>query len=657
MTGPHPHTGGAAGGESDGLRAELAETRRLLVDTEAEARALRAELAELRGSATGRVVVRLRSAARRAAPLGTRRQRSLHLVAQASAALVERGPRGLASYVARQRHVPRGSDYPDTVAGRQRQYLEWRRRHQPDGRRLEQLAAESATWDTPPRFSVVMGTRDPQIPWLLAAIESVQRQAYPHWELCIADDGSTDARVREALERVCAGDARIRTVYREEPGGIARAFNSALQLAGGDYVTFLDHDDALRPHALYAFASHLRAHPEHDLVYSDEEKLLPSGGPSDPFFKPDYSPEMLLRWNYITHMVVVNAQLLSRVGGFRDGYDGSQDHDLLLRAAEQARAVGHIADVLYSWRMIPGSAALSSDYKPLAREAGRRAVVDALQRRGRCASVRFGARPGLYDVHDEIENAPSVDIVIPTRDRVELLRGCIESIERLTTYRNFQITIVNNQSRDPRTLAYLGSCVYRVIDNDAPFNFSAIVNDGVAHSTADHVLLLNNDVCVRTPGWIEAMLELSQLDGVGAVGARLLYPDGAVQHEGIVLGRLHIAANVETRWPVAREVSAVTGACLMTRRAVFDEVGGFDTQLAEAFNDVDYCLRVRQRGLRVLFTPHAELTHVEGATRGSRIPALDERRFVARWGDSRALADPYLNANVLWPNPLRLRLD
>lgn len=639
------------------LQGELDETRRLLVATEAEARALREELAALKGSAAGRVVVRLQSAARRTAPLGTRRQRALHQVAQGAAVLVERGPRGLRAYIGRQRRTGGDVGCADTPEGRQQQYLAWRRGHAPDAARLRAMADESAGWDGAARFSIVMATRDPEISWLVDAIESVRAQAYPHWQLCIADDGSTRPQVRELLERVRAGDSRIRVVFRDEPGGIARAFNSALDLATGEYIGFLDHDDMLRPHALFAVAAHLRTHPAAEVVYSDEEKILPSGGPGDPFFKPDHSPEMLLRWNYITHFAVISAALVQRLGGFREGFDGSQDHDLLLRATEVASATGHVADVLYSWRMVEGSAALSSDYKPLAREAGRRAVAEALVRRGRTARVDFGRHPGLYDVHDTIRGEPAVDIIIPTRDRLRLLRRCVQSVEELSTYRNYTITIVNNQSQDPKTLEYLAATSHRVVDFDAPFNYSAIVNRAVAASSAAHVLLLNNDTAVRTPGWIEALLELSQLPGVGAVGARLLYPDGSVQHEGIALGRLHVAANVETRWAVAREVSAVTGACLMTRREVFDGVGGFDRDLAEAFNDVDYCLRVRAAGLRVLVTPHAELTHDEGGTRGTRIPAADERRFVTRWGHPDAIEDPYLNTNVLWPNPLRLRMD
>ena len=307
--------------------------------------------------------------------------------------------------------------------------------------------------------------------------------------------------------------------------------------------------------------------------------------------------------------------------------------------------------------MVPGSAALSSDEKPLAREAGRRAVQEAVARRGDTARVEFGASPGMYRVRYAIEGHPTVAIIIPTRDRVNLLRACIGSIERRSTYDNRTIVIVDNGSRNPDTLAYLRASPHRVVRIDRPFNYSELVNAAAAEVSADHLLLLNNDVTVLSPGWIEAMLEHSQRRDVGAVGARLLFSDGHAQHEGVALGRLHIAANMETRWPVVREVSAVTGACLMTRRAVFDEAGGLDEALPEAFNDVDYCLRVRARGYRVIYTPLAQLSHREGGTRGRRIPEPDRRVFVERWGDERTLRDPYLNPNVLWPNPLRLRFS
>jgi GT2 family glycosyltransferase len=640
------------------LTQELEETRHLLVELETESRTLREELARLKTSAAGRLTIRLQQSARRAAPYGSRRQRALHEVAQSAAVLVEEGPRALVRQIARRRHGnDLGSTFPDSPAGRLRQYHAWLDRHEPREAELGALRSDQDSWTSRPLVSLLMPVRDPETFWLEEAIESVQAQIYPHWELCLADDASTRGAVRNVIDRFAAGDNRIKTQFRESSGGIAAATNSALALATGEWIGFLDHDDVLRPRALHAMVSYLQEHPYVDVCYSDEDKILPSGERGDPLFKPDWSPEMLLSSNYITHFVIARKHLIDAVGGLREGFDGGQDHDLLLRVTELANEIGHVADVLYSWRMVTGSAALSSDFKPLARESGRRAVEQALERRGLQGRVEFGTYPGFYNLRYAVDDAPSVAIVIPTRDHVELVRAAIGSIERESTYQNYSIVIVNNQSRRPETLSYLANTQHRVIDVDRPFNFSTLVNAAAAEIDADHLLLLNNDVAVITPGWIEAMLVHSQRSDVGAVGARLVYSDGRAQHEGIVLGRLHEAANVEMKWPGVREVSAVTGACLMTRCTVFRDVGGFDETLAEAFNDVDYCLRVRQAGYRVVYTPLAELSHREGASRGRRIPPEDRSRFVQRWGDESQIRDPYLNVNVLWPNPLRLRLD
>jgi O-antigen biosynthesis protein len=644
--------------EIDTLRDELEAARRLIVQLEAETRGLREELTQLHTSAAGRMTMRLQQGARRIAPYGTRRQDALHRVAQSAAVLVEQGPRALVNQVARradERRLP--GSYPDTPGGRLRQYRDWLRQHEPDKAALTRLHDVQDEWSYQPVVSLLMPVRDPKPDWLEEAIASVTAQIYERWELCIADDGSSDAAISRLLDRFASADGRVRVRRRPRSGGIAAATNDALELATGEWVGFIDHDDVLRPHALHAMVSFLQSEKETDVCYSDEDKLLPSGGRGDPLFKPDWSPEMLLSSNYITHFVLVRKTLIEPVGGLRLGFDGSQDHDLLLRVTERARHVGHVADVLYSWRMVPGSAALSSDYKPLAREAGRRAVQDALTRRRESGAAEFGKYPGFYDVKYTIDGAPSVAIIIPTRDHLELLRAVISSVEGKTTYPNYKIIIVNNQSRQRATLDYFQTTPHQVIDVDQPFNFSAIINVAAAATEADHLLLVNNDVTVNSPGWIEAMLAHSQKPDVGAVGARLVYSDGHVQHEGIAIGRLHVAANMETKYPGVREVSAVTGACLMTRRSVFTQLDGFDEQLAEAFNDVDYCLRARSAGYRVIITPLAELTHREGGSRGRRTPELDRAYFVKRWGDVDEIEDPYLNRNVLWPNPFILRFD
>lgn len=640
------------------LEEELERSRRVVVELEIETRRLREEITRFRTSAAGRLAFRLQHAARALAPYGTRRQRALHATAQTAVELVDQGPRALVRRGARMRASRTLlGEFPDTPDGRRRQYQAWLTRHDPRGDELAALGREETAWTYRPTVSVVMPVRDPHPDWLAAAIGSVRAQVYPHWQLCIADDGSSNPSVRAILERNANADERIVVRFRGQSGGIVAATSEALALATGDWIGFLDHDDVLSPHALHECVALLDERPDTDLVYSDEDKLLPSGQRGDPLFKPDWSPEMLLSANYITHFFIARKRLVDAARGMRAGFDGSQDHDLLLRLTERTDRIVHVPKVLYTWRMVEGSVALSSEYKPLAREAGRRAVAEALQRRGLEGRVEFGRYPGFYNVAYSIRGDPSVAIIIPTRDRVELLRAAIDSITRLSTYPNYRVVVVNNQSRQADTLAYLRKADLEVVDFDAPFNFSTMVNAAAAQVEADHLVLFNNDVSVISPGWIEAMLGYSQKDDVGAVGARLVYPDGRAQHEGIVVGGLHEAANVEIDWPGTREVSAVTGACLMTRHSVFEQLSGFDESLPEAFNDVDYCLRLRAAGYRVIYTPIAELSHREGASRGRRIPAHDLAHFTQRWGDRTQLQDPYLNRNVLWPNPLRLRME
>lgn len=487
---------------------------------------------------------------------------------------------------------------------------------------------------SPPVISVVMPVHDPNPVWLEAAIRSVLGQAYPHLQLCIADDASTKPDVRAVVERA-AGDPRVRVAFRERQGGIAAASNSAIELATGDFVGFLDHDDVLRAHALYAMATYIRDHADADLVYSDEDKLLPDGGLGAPAFKPEFSPDRLLAENYINHFTIIWRSLLLDVGGFREGFDGSQDHDLVLRVSERAKHVGHVPDVLYAWRMAPGSTAIAADRKPLAQDAGRRAAADALQRRGVSGRVDFGPSPGLYLPRYELSGTPIVDVLLvvrtPSRDEQESLA----SVERHSTYVGKRVAVVQ-----------------------ADDNVPAAINAAAKRMTGDHIVLLDASTRVITPEWLEVMLELSQRDGIGAVGPRLRFPDGSVAHEGIVLGRLGVAACVDQLLRVVKETSAVSGACLMTRRDVFEQTGGLDERFGRVLFDVDYCLRVRARGHRVLCTPLAELTwgDAEGAAwvdRGDRDAAV----FADKWGEPDRIEDPYLNRNVLWPNPLSLRLD
>jgi O-antigen biosynthesis protein len=634
--------------ELDRLSADLGANQRLLLSTTAE-------LNSLRGRGTGPIMGAVRRGVRRVAPSGSRRHRSLRRLLLASHVLREQGPSGLRRVIRERR-----SGRVDAV---QEQYNEWRSRHEPSGEALDRMRHENRSWTSRPLVSIIMPTYNPDRDWLQPAIDSVLAQAYENWELCIADDASTAPDVGRILAQYAASDARIKVVRRTENGGIAAASASALSIASGDFVALLDHDDLLRPHALHRVVEVILTDPHIDVVYSDEDILQEDGTYGKPFFKPDWSPDLLLSTNYICHLLVLRRRLVERVGGFRPGFDGAQDHDLVLRATEKARGVGHVPDILYAWRQVPGSVALAEDAKMYAYEAGQRAVEDALLRRGLSGRVTQAEDLGKYHVRLDVVGEPHVAIVIPTRDRVDLLRRCIDSIENESTYSNWSITIVDNDTVDQETLAYLSETPHHVVRKPGHFNYSRLINIGRSQVEAPYLLTVNNDVTVISRDWIEALLEQGQRPEVGVVGGRLLYPDGRVQHEGIGIGNVrggYIAANLDAWWMgrIIRDVSAVSGACQMIKASVFDEVGGYDETLHVGFNDVDFCLRVHRAGYLVVYTPHAELWHPESASRGTTLdPPADYELFWKRWGVEGGIHDPYLSPHLRDLNPLQLRLD
>jgi GT2 family glycosyltransferase len=619
--------------EIERLGEELRAARRHITELESELQDLRAQLAEATGSASARIAVAVVRKVRRVVPPESRRQETLHKAASRTLTLVDHGPSALAGQVRRDRDLRRAIGVADTAAARQSQYRRWLALHTPGTAKLATMRRRSEAEGGGPVISLVMPVHNPDRAWLEAAIESVLRQVYPHLELCIADDASAHAHVRAVLE-LAAADPRVRVVYRTEQGGIAAASNSALQVATGEFVGFIDNDDVLRPHALYAMAAYVREHPESDVVYSDEDKLLPDGSFGAPTFKPDFSPDRLLAENYINHFTMVRRTLAATVGGFREGFDGSQDHDLMLRVTEAARHVGHVPDVLYAWRMAPGSTAVSAGYKPLAQDAGRRAVADALQRRGLEARVDLGPSPGLYIPRYALAGTPSVDVVVVARSDGDAT-DCAGGIERLSSYPHRRVTPVIVAANTP-----------------------AAINGALRGLTGDHIVLVDASTRVITFDWLEIMLEVSQRTGVGAVGIRLRYPDGSVAHEGMICGRLGLATCVNQHLHVIKEMSAVSGACMMTKREVFEQAGGLDERLARTLWDVDYCMRVRALGHRVLCTPLAEMTWGDAARAGETDAGGDDARtFAARWGSLGEIDDPYLNVNVLWPTPLSLRPD
>lgn len=541
------------------------------------------------------------------------------------------------------------------------QYQLWLQKHRTSEEDLERLRAAQATWRYRPLVSVVMPVYDVEQVWLERAIESILAQVYPNWELCIADDASTAPHVQETIRRFAARDGRIRTARLPQNLGIGGASNAALALATGQFVALLDHDDELEPEALYEVVKLLQAYPEADMIYSDEDKLAPDGRRVAPFFKPDWSPDMFRSHMYTCHLGVYRKSLVDQIGGFRTGYDGSQDYDLVLRLIEHTDKIFHIPKVLYHWRAIAGSTARAPREKDRAYEAGIRALREHLERTGTDAVVEEGKWHGSYRVRYRIEGRPLVSIIVPTKDRPDLLERCVRSIEERSTYPSYEIVIVDNQSAAHATLEWLADAERRkrarVLRFRAPFNFSAINNFAVARARGDHVVLLNNDTEVLSPEWLEAMLEHSQRKEIGAVGAKLLYPDGSVQHAGVILGLGGVAGHSHRGWAgsdpgyfgivdTIRNYSAVTFACAMIRKAVYEEVGGMnERELGVAFNDVDFCLRIRAAGYRIAYTPYAELYHHESASRGYELNP-NEVAYMRKTWEWELARDPYYNPNL-----------
>lgn len=512
-----------------------------------------------------------------------------------------------------------------------------------------------------PLISIVMPVfnTDPQV--LRAAVESVLSQTYPIWELCAVDDASASEATQATLAALALVDGRIRVQRLEDNQGIALASNVGIAMARGEFVALLDHDDVLSAEALFEVVTLLNEEPDLDFLYSDEDKLDLAGRRTTPFFKPSWSPHLHLCVNYITHFAVYRRSLLDSIGGFRAGFDGSQDYDLSLRATEAARRIGHIAKPIYTWRMVAGSAAVAHDAKPYAIDAARRALVDALSRRRVPGRIERGLVPGTWRPRFDVMRPPLVSILIPTRNGHKLLERCITSVTKRTTYRRFEIVVIDNGSDDPETLAYLRSTDVRVVRYPHRFNYARQMNLAVAEASGEQVLFLNNDVEVATPGWLEAMVEVAQQDSIGAVGARLLFPTGRPQHEGVFIGfGGGSAGNVDFGdyfglGRMIRDATAVTAACMLMRVEPFHAVGGFDERLRVAFNDVDLCLRLRQRGYQVVYTPYSELYHAESASRGKMHPEEDEAFFIRRWGGTGEFSDPFYNPNLDPVRPFRLR--
>jgi GT2 family glycosyltransferase len=525
---------------------------------------------------------------------------------------------------------------------------------------LLRLRDEASNFGYRPLVSIVLPVFDPEREWLERGLDSVVSQVYPAWELCICGESSTEEHVREFLDRYERLDERIKVTYLETNTSISGLLNAVLSATRGAFVGLLGNGDELAPDALFEVVKLLQERPEADLIYSDEDQIDDKGNRSNPYFKPGWSPDLLLSTNYVSHLSVYRRSLLEEIGGFREGFDGCQDYDLVLRATERTDEVHYVPKVLYHRRAgLPG---LSGADKSQLRDRTRLALSEALKRRGLEGSVENGRLPNRFRVRLKIKGEPKVSIIIPTRDNVSFLRRCLESVERLTTYRNYELLIVDNDSRDQATVEYLASTPHRVIPFREAFNYSRINNFAVSQAEGEYVLLLNDDTEVISGGWLEAMLEHAQRPEVGAVGARLLYPDGRIQHAGVIVGvgspwepgvAMHSHQFYSSESPgyagalmVTTNYSAVTAACMLFRKSLFDELGGMEEEnLPIQFNDVELCLRMRERGYYIVYTPYAELYHHESVTRGHWSGDRTENLYMReRWGEVMD-RDPYYNPN------------
>lgn len=543
---------------------------------------------------------------------------------------------------------------PDSLSEDERYEL-WHERRGPNAEVVAAIGADAAAARYQPTISVLMPVCDPEVWMLQAAVESVVAQAYPNWQLCLADDASVRPETLAAVEAAARRDNRVVVTRLEKRSGISAATNAALSLATGDYVTFLDHDDVLKPHALAQVVRWLDADPTLDMLYSDEDKIDPRGRFTEARWKPDWSPNLLLCQNYVCHLLVLRRSLIESLGGLRSDYDGSQDYDLVLRAADATDRVAHIPDALYSWRMHEKSAAALGENKPWAWMAAQRALGDWLYRREDIGGTGGWTQEGAwFDVHRvrfRRSGEPKVSIIIPTRNGRHLLSRSIESVLGRTVYGNYELVVVDNQSDDPETLEYLATLPGKVLRYPHEFNYPRQLNLAVATVECDLLVFLNNDTEVATADWLDRLIEQAMRPEVGAVGPRLRFPNGNVQHEGILIGAWRGHAN-SIEWgnwwrmgDLLRDVSAVTGACMATRPGVYWRVGGYDERLRVAYNDVDFCLRLHQAGYQVVYEPDAELYHAEGSTRGLVEDPEDAPLFNERWRP-RSSCDPYYNPNM-----------
>ena len=545
-------------------------------------------------------------------------------------------------------------------------YEAWLARHKVDKRTLRRQ--KHAAFAQKPLISIVIPLYCTPLPYLKELLESVRRQSYENWQLCLAD-GSPDDKAKEFIEKHYGREKRI--VYRklEENGGISVNTNEAVALAAGEYLMLCDHDDTLEPDALYEIVKAINDTGA-DVLYTDEDKVSMDGRHYfDPNFKPDFNLFRLRENNYICHIFVVKKSLTDETGLLRSEFDGAQDFDFILRCCEKAQKITHIPKVLYHWRCHMDSTAADPSSKAYAYEAGRKAVREHYQRLGIDAKVEMTERPGWYRSHVKVQGNPLISVIIPNKDHTDDLELCLFSMTRKSTYRNYEILIVENNSEKEETFEYYRKLPdrypkARVLTWEKEFNYSAINNCAAKEAKGEYLLFLNNDVEILTPDWMEEMLQNCQQENVAAVGAKLYYPDDTIQHAGVVLGLGGIAGHIMCRASKedpgyfgrmisVQEISAVTAACMMVKKSDFDAVGGLDETFQVAFNDIDLCMKFRAAGKKIIFTPYAELYHYESKSRGLEDTPEKQfrfdkevKRFQEKWAQQLEMGDPYYSPNL-----------
>lgn len=545
-------------------------------------------------------------------------------------------------------------------------YEAWLARHKVDKRTLRRQ--KHSAFAQKPLISIVIPLYCTPLPYLKELLESVRRQSYENWQLCLAD-GSPDDKAKEFIEKHYGREKRI--VYRklEENGGISVNTNEAVALAAGEYLMLCDHDDTLEPDALYEIVKAINDTGA-DVLYTDEDKVSMDGRHYfDPNFKPDFNLFRLRENNYICHIFVVKKSLTDETGLLRSEFDGAQDFDFILRCCEKAQKITHIPKVLYHWRCHMDSTAADPSSKAYAYEAGRKAVREHYQRLGIDAKVEMTERPGWYRSHVKVQGNPLISVIIPNKDHTDDLELCLFSMTRKSTYRNYEILIVENNSEKEETFEYYRKLPdrypkARVLTWEKEFNYSAINNFAAKEAKGEYLLFLNNDVEILTPDWMEEMLQNCQQENVAAVGAKLYYPDDTIQHAGVVLGLGGIAGHIMCRASKedpgyfgrmisVQEISAVTAACMMVKKSDFDAVGGLDETFQVAFNDIDLCMKFRAAGKKIIFTPYAELYHYESKSRGLEDTPEKQfrfdkevKRFQEKWAQQLEMGDPYYSPNL-----------